>query len=108
MAILGKPGNQIEVRLAKPPFDTSEPVYFDEYEKLSDEPQTVFRCVRYIAAEESEYAIDITLKKDSIMAPVTRYMSASTMRPRTPNLEGSVLANDRLMKEPLSQIGNCG
>lgn len=67
MVILGLIGGEVEVRLVKPPFDAkeSERVYFDEYEKLgtAHPGQDQLECSRYLAAENSPYAVEVTLKK---------------------------------------------
>jgi hypothetical protein len=58
---------EIEVRLVKPPFDIVESsrVYFDEYEKLgTPHPEKLsYESTRYIAPENTHYAIELTLKK---------------------------------------------
>ena len=63
MAILGKPGDEVEVHIAKSPLDSANPVYFDEYEKLGNPYPSKLECTRYIVPEDGEYVIQITLKK---------------------------------------------
>jgi hypothetical protein len=65
MVVLGPADGQIEVRLVKPPFDATEPIYFDEFEKLGTaHPEKLrYESLRYIASENTAYAIEVTLKK---------------------------------------------
>jgi hypothetical protein len=65
MVFLGPAGGQIEVRLVKPPFDATERIYFDEYEELGKpHPEKLsYESFRYIASENTTYAIEVTLKK---------------------------------------------
>jgi hypothetical protein len=67
MVFLGPPGGEIEVRLVKPPFDAVESarIYFDEYEKLGTPhaENLSYKSTRYIVPENTQYAIELTLKK---------------------------------------------
>jgi hypothetical protein len=67
MVFLGPKDAQIEVRLVKPPFEAtdSDRVYIDEYEQLGTphREKGLFECHRYIASEDTKYAIEVTLRK---------------------------------------------
>jgi len=67
MVFLGAKGGEIDIRLVKPPFDVNESarVYIDEYEMLGTPypEKGIFESYRYIASEDTMYAIEVTLKK---------------------------------------------
>lgn len=64
MAILKRMSGEIEIRLRKPPFDTIEPVYFDEYASCTvrETPWDGERT-RYVVPEDTAYAMEIIVKK---------------------------------------------
>jgi hypothetical protein len=67
MVFLGPKDAQIEVHLVKPPFEAtdSDLVYIDEYEQLGTphREKGLFEGHRYIASEDTKYAIEVNLKK---------------------------------------------
>jgi hypothetical protein len=63
MAILKDKGGEIEVRILKPPFDSAEPEFFDEYAYLGVRETGKRECTRYISPETLHYAIHVTFKK---------------------------------------------
>lgn len=63
MAILGKPGSQIEVRLGKLPIKKESPTYFEEYAPIDERDNLTDSITRYIVPDEQAYGITIISKK---------------------------------------------
>jgi hypothetical protein len=61
MAILSGPSGEIQVRIQKAPFDTAEPVFFDEYAKIGVQDDRM-KCTRCLVPENTTYAIYILVK----------------------------------------------
>lgn len=63
MAILGKPGSQIEARLEKLPINAESPTYFDQYAPIDEREILTDSITRYIVPEDQAYAINIIFKQ---------------------------------------------
>jgi len=64
MAVLKSPSGVVEVCLQKAPYDTTEPVFFNEYAQLGTwENDNEMQRSRYIVPEDTTYAIFICMTK---------------------------------------------